>query len=111
MLSSAELPTFMQGSLIDAYKRMKTVTTSREFKQLINIAPAFIFVKMNDYIRATQADSIVILVPPDRHYEFEILCHDPDRNRIVVNSVEFKLITEESFKDLIMDHYPMVASL
>jgi len=111
MLSGIELPRFMQDSLSEIYQRMKTVVTSQEFKHLIDIAPAFVFVKTNDYIRAARADSIIILVSPDQHYKFEILCHDPDKNRIVVNSIKFKRITIESFKDLIMEHYPMIASL
>lgn len=111
MLSDDELPKFMKNSLDDVYNRMSQVTTDKEFQQILRIAPAFMFVKMNDYLRAIEADVIVVLVPPDKYYEFEILLHDPNKNRVVINSMEFKRITEDKFNELIMDHYPMLATV
>jgi len=111
MLSGEELPRFLQNSLSDAYTRMEKVQTDQDFKRLINTAPAFVFARTNDFIKATKSDSIVVLVPPNKHYEFEILSHDADRNRIIINSIDFKLITEEKFKELLMDYYPMIATL
>lgn len=111
MLSTDELPRFMKNSLNDVYARMARVNTSKEFERILHIAPSFIFVKINDYLKAIKADSIVVLVPPNKYYEFEILYHDPERNRIVINSMEFKLITEDKFKEYIMDYYPMLATI
>lgn len=109
MLSDDELPKFMKDSLDDVYDRMAQVSTNAEFQRILRIAPAFTFVKTNDYLRAISTDAIVVLVPPDRYYEFEILFHDPNKNRVVVNSIEFKRVTEDKFNELIMDHYPMLA--
>lgn len=109
MLSSEALPEFIRQSLKDAYKRMTTIKTQKEFQRLIKDAPAFKFVRINDYTQAIQADNIVVLVAPDKYYEFEILCHNPDECRIVVNDIKFKRITHHKFKELVMDHYPMHA--
>lgn len=111
MLSDDELPKFMKDSLDDIYRRMTKVTTDQEFQRILHVAPAFMFRKANDYIRAINSDAIVVLVPPDKYYEFEILLHDPMRNRVVIDSVEFKRITEEKFNELIMDNYPMLATV
>lgn len=111
MLSDDTLPQFMKRSLDDAYKRMEHVKNQHQFNQLIRDAPAFKFTKVNDYTQAVKADNIVILVAPDKYYEFEVLCHDPERNRIVINAMEFKRITEEKYAELIMDHYPMLATI
>ena len=111
MLSDDELPKFMEDSLNDVYNRMSRITTNKEFQRLLSIAPAFIYTKINDYLRAIKADYIIVLVPPDKYYEFEILLHDPDRNRVIINSMEFKRITEDKFNELVMDYYPMLATI
>ncbi len=111
MLSDDELPKFMQQSLDDVYERMSQINSQKEFKKLIDIAPAFLFTRTNDFLQAIKSDSIVILVPPDRFYEFDILCYDNKKNRVVVNSMEFKQITKEKFKEIVMDHYPMLATI
>jgi hypothetical protein len=111
MLSDDTLPKFMQQSLDDVYTRMAVVSSDREFQHLLHIAPSFLFVKTNDYLQAIKSDAIVVLVPPDKHYEFEVLIHDTKRNRVVIDSMEFKRITEDKFKELMMDNYPMLAMM
>lgn len=110
MISDLDLPTFMKKSLTDAYQQMSRVKTRQQFEQLMQIAPSFIFSKTNDFMQAIRADYIVVLVPPDKHYEFEVLCHDPYRNRVIVNSMEFKRIAQDKYNEIIMDNYPIDAT-
>jgi hypothetical protein len=107
MVSNADLPEFMKKSLLDAYHQMSRVKTRHQFELLMQSAPSFIFTKTNDFMQAIQADYIIVLVPPDKYYEFEVLCHDPYRSRVIVNSMEFKRITQDKYKQIIMDNYPI----
>lgn len=107
MISDNDLPEFMKNSLDSAYKDMAMVKTPADFKRLLRTAPSFVFSKTNDFMQAIRADYIVVLVPPDNYYEFEVLCHDPFSMRIIVNSLEFKRITEEKYNEIIMDNYPI----
>jgi len=107
MVSDADLPEFMKKSLLDAYQQMFRVKTRHQFEQLMRNAPSFIFSKTNDFMQAIKADYIVILVPPDKYYEFEVLCHDPYSSRVIVNSMEFKRIAQDKYNQIVMDHYPI----
>ncbi len=107
MVSDTDLPEFMKTSLLDAYQQMSRIKTRHQFEQLMQRAPSFIFSKTNDFMQAIKADYIIILVPPDKYYEFEVLCHDPFRSRVIVNSMEFKQVTQDKYNQIIMDHYPI----
>ena len=107
MISDKELPEFMKKSLESAYKEMANIKTTEEFKRLLKTAPSFVFAKTNDFMQAIQADYIVVLVAPDKCYQFEVLCHDPFSMRVLVDSIEFKRITEERYNEIVMDNYPI----
>lgn len=111
MLSDDGIPQFMEENIKIAHERMQKVKTDREFNQLLKEAPAFHFHKINNYLQAIEADYIVVLVPPNKYYRFEILFHDPERARIVVDSMEFMRISEEKFNEIVMDYYPIGVSL
>jgi hypothetical protein len=102
-----ELPKFMKMSLDDAYKQMTSIKTQQEFQHFMKSAPSFVFTKTNDFMQAIKADYIVCLVSPDKYYKFEVLCHDPYRSRIIVDSMEFKRITTDKYKQIVMDYFPI----
>jgi len=110
MISDKDLPAFMKNSLLSAYADMKKVKTTADYKRLLKTAPSFVFTKTNDFIQAIKADYIVILVAPDKYYQFEILCHDPFSMRVLVDNMHFLRITDEKFEQIIMDNYPIDVS-
>lgn len=111
MISDDSLITYMKDSLTKIYIRMEKSKTDEELNRTIKSAPAFIFKKTFDFLEASKSDFIVVLVPPDKFYKFEILNFDYEKNKIFVDSINFKRITENKFSEIIMDYYPMLASL
>lgn len=107
MISTEDIPKFMEKNIKITHKKMQTIKTSREYNQLLRDAPAFIFHKTNNFLQAMEAEYIVVLVPPNKFYRFEVLSHDLERKRIIVNNMSFLYISEENFNQIVMDYYPI----
>lgn len=101
---------FMEESLTSAKERMEYVQDQRQFEQLLKVAPSFIFDRSNDFIQAVKANDIVVLIKPNLMYRFEVLGHDPQRRRIIVNDLEITEVEPHIIEEIIIDQYPLQLS-